>query len=337
MRLVSFAPRGGTSRIGAVLGPWDAWESIVDLHAADRGLPGDMLGFIDACGSLSGPMWARAKKAAQSASRRPGPSRSLHDPRRVRVLAPIQPRLLRDFLAFRGHVARTRAAMGSQLPREWDLLPAYYNGNHLSVVGPDDAVSIPTVPTATGEMAPSAKFDYEAEIGFVLGRGGRSIPPSRAGRCLFGVTIFNDFSARDVQFLAGKIGMGPAPSKDSANALGPCLVTRDEFGGLADQRVVVRVNDRVRLDGRYRELVYESPLVAPGERPLWSFEEMVAVLSSAQEVHAGEVWGSGTIPGGCELERGEAAEYLRPGDEVVVEIEGIGVLRNRVKGRARKG
>ena len=93
MRLISFAPRGGTSRIGAVLGPWDAWESIVDLHAADRGLPGDMLGFIDACGSLSGPRWARAKQAAQSAGRRRRPSRSLHDPRRVRVLAPIQPRL----------------------------------------------------------------------------------------------------------------------------------------------------------------------------------------------------------------------------------------------------
>lgn len=337
MRLVTFAPRGAAPRIGAVLGSWDAWEAIVDLHAADRSLPDEMVAFVDACGGLSGPAWERAKKAVLAAGRGGRGSRVLHNPRRVRILAPIRPRLLRDFLAFRGHVARTRAAMGSQLPKEWDLLPSYYNGNHLSVVGPGDAVSIPVVPSASGELAPTAKFDYEAEIGFVLGRGGRSIPASRAGRCLFGVTIFNDFSARDVQFLAGKVGMGPAPSKDSANALGPCIVTRDEFGPLADQRVVVRVNGRTRLDGRYRELVYESPLVAPGERPLWTFDEMIAVLSSAQELHAGEVWGSGTIPGGCELERGDAAEYLGPGDEVVLEIEGIGVLRNRVAGRARKG
>jgi 2-keto-4-pentenoate hydratase/2-oxohepta-3-ene-1,7-dioic acid hydratase in catechol pathway len=336
MRLVTFAPRGAAARIGAALGPWDGWESILDLRAADRVLPDDMIAFVDACGPLSGTPWARAKAAVERASRGRA-SRGLHDPRRVKVLAPIRPRLLRDFLAFRGHVVRTRAAMGSQVPREWDLLPAYYNGNHLSVVGPGDPVAIPTVPSASGGTAPSSRFDYEAEIGFVLGRGGRSIARARAGACLFGVTIFNDFSARDVQVLAGKVGMGPAPAKDSANALGPCIVTRDEFGPLGDQRVVTRVNGRTRLDGRYRELVHENPNVKPGERALWSFEEMVEVLSSAQALHPGEVWGSGTIPGGCELERGESAEYLKPGDDVAVEIEGIGVLENRIASRARKG
>src|SRR5438034_10984796 len=86
-------------------------------------------------------------------------------------------------------------------------------------------------------------MDYEAEIGFGLGNGGREIDATKATGHLFGVTIFNDFSARDIQMAAGKIGMGPAPGKDWANALGPCIVTRDEFGELRDQSVVVRVNN----------------------------------------------------------------------------------------------
>jgi len=129
---------------------------------------------------------------------------------------------------------------------------------------------------------------------------------------------------------AGRIGMGPAPGKDWANALGPCIVTRDELGELRDQSVAVRVNGEERSRGRYDELVHRNPLVKGGERPLWSFPEMLQHLSHAQTIHAGEVWGSGTIPGGCELERGDKARYLNPGDRVEIEIEGIGVLANSI-------
>ncbi|TLZ81139.1 MAG: fumarylacetoacetate hydrolase family protein, partial [Methanobacteriota archaeon] len=102
----------------------------------------------------------------------------------------------------------------------------------------------------------SSKMDYEAEIGFVLGLGGRDIDATKAPAHLFGVTIFNDFSARDLQATATKTGMGPAPGKDWANALGPCIVTRDEFGELRDQSIVVRVNNEERLRDRYRSLVH---------------------------------------------------------------------------------
>jgi 2-keto-4-pentenoate hydratase/2-oxohepta-3-ene-1,7-dioic acid hydratase in catechol pathway len=107
-------------------------------------------------------------------------------------------------------------------------------------------------------------------------------------------------------------------------------VTRDEFGELRDQSVVVRVNNEERLRDRYRTMVFESPWVPAGQRALWSFPEMVECLSRSQPIQACEVWGSGTIPGGCELERGDRARYLKPGDRVEIEIEGIGVLTNSI-------
>ena len=335
MRLVTFTRGRGPPRLGAVLGSWDRWESVVDLQAADRRLPGDMLAFVDACGSLAGKTWSLARRVvagAEKASRNRRP-RYVVPAKSVRVRAPIVPRLLRDFIAFRAHIARTREVAGSRLPPEWDLFPAYYNGNHNAVVGPDEVVRMPRFPVAgTGGLtfADTSRLDYEGEIGFVVGRGGRNIDVRRAAGLLFGVTIFNDFSARDIQFTVARVGMGPGPGKDFANSLGPCIVTRDEFGALDDKRVAVRVNEAERVRGVYRDMVYKSPYVAPGERVLWSFPEMVEIVSKSQAVRPGEVWGSGTIPGACELERGDAARYLMPGDVVEVEIEGIGVLRNRI-------
>ena len=333
MKLVTFSVRGSEPRIGAALGPWDGWQGIVDLHAADPEIPPTMLEFIDRCGSLAGDTWDRARRIAREGETGRIPGSAVFPPQDVRLHAPIAPRLLRDFLAFRSHVIRTRIAMGSKIPEEWDRIPSYYNGNHHSLYGPEDAIPVPrylVVDRGERREVATEKLDYEAEVGFVVGVGGRSIDADRAASHLFGVTVFNDFSARDVQLTAGKIGMGPGPAKDFANSLGPCIVTRDEFGPLREQRVTVRVNGTERLNGRYRELVFENPLLKEGERPVWSFDEMVAFVSRSQEVRTGEVWGSGTIPGGCELERGEDARYLSSGDRVEIAIEGIGVLRNLV-------
>ena len=333
MRLVRFS-RGGTNpRLGAVLGTWNRWEAIVDLHASDATLPTDMRTFLDLAGGLSGETWDRAQKVLRESDGKTRGTDRVFGAKEVRFHTPISPRLLRDFLAFRGHVARTRAAMGTSVAAEWDLMPAYYNGNHLSVIGPEDPVPAMHYKVHQGgrmHTVESLKLDYEAEVAFVLGTSGHRIESSDAAGYLFGVTIFNDFSARDIQIMAGKIGMGPAPGKDWANALGPCIVTRDEFGDLETQQVAVRVNGEERLRGRYRDLVYKNPFVKPGERAVWSFPEMLEFLSRSQTVHAGEVWGSGTIPGGCEFEQGEKARYLRPGDRVEIEIEGIGVLANPV-------
>lgn len=334
MRLVRFSSGGSSPRLGAVVGSWQRWQCIADLSAADPAIPADTLAFIDACPDLKGDVWERALHVLKEAERLESEAPLwAFRPQDVRVHTPILPRLLRDFLAFRAHVARTRAAAWTSIPPEWDWMPGYYNGNHLNIVGTGEEVlpmRFEIFDGKTPRLILSPKMDYEAEIGFVLGKGGREIDVTRAPAHLFGVTIFNDFSARDIQVTAGKIGMGPAPGKDWANALGPCIVTRDEFGELRDQEVVVRVNNEERLRDRYRNMVFENPWAKEGARALWSFPEMVEFLSRFQPIHAGEVWGSGTIPGGCEFERGDRARYLKPGDRVEIEIEGIGVLANSI-------
>ncbi len=338
MKLVTFARGRERERLGAVLGNWDAWETIVDLHGVDRALPTDLLGFIDAAGSLSGPVWRRAQsglRRAVGALRHTRPRYAV-PAHRVDLRVPLHPRLLRDFIAFRGHIARTRAARGERVPPEWDQVPAYYNGDPLNVIGPGAPVPWPQYSLFSAGLwrdQTSRKLDYELEIGYVVGLGTRETQGTPASASLFGVTIFNDFSMRDLQSLAGRVGMGPAAGKDWANALGPCVVTRDEFGALARQRVSVRVNGTPRLRGRFEELVERNPLFEPGQRTSWSFEEIARFLSRSQTVHVGEVWGSGTIPGGCEFEKGDAAAYLVPGNRVDLEVEGIGVLSNTVSPR----
>src|SRR5437762_1547335 len=326
MKLVRFSTAGLEPRLGAVAGAWNRWEWIVDLSAADPAIPSETVAFIDACPDLKGDIWERALHVVKEAERfeSDAPPWAFR-PKDVRVRSPILPRLLRDFLAFRAHVARTRAATWTSIPPEWDWMPGYYNGNHLNIVGTGDEVLPMRFETFDGKsprLILSPKMDYEAEIGFVLGKGGREIDVTKAPGHLFGVTIFNDFSARDIQVTAGKIGMGPAPGKDWANALGPCIVTRDEFGDLRDQSIAVRVNNEERLRDRYRNMVFENPWAKEGPRALWSFPEMVEFLSRFQPIYAGEVWGSGTIPGGCEFERGDRARYLKPGDRVETERVG---------------
>ncbi len=333
MRLVTFSRGRDPERLGALLGAWDAPDGVADLHAADRTIPSDLLTFLDAAGTLSGGTWKRAGAVVRRAAAASSKAAFVHPMSRVRLRPPIRPRLLRDFIAFRGHIARTRAARGERVPAEWDRVPAYYNGDALNLLGPGDAVPFPRFATFENGLwseTVSRKLDYELEIGYVVGQGARENRSGRSLPTLFGVTIFNDVSARDLQAVAGRVGMGPAAGKDWANVLGPCIVTRDEFGELGDHHVSVRVNGTRRLHGRIEELVHINPLFEPGQRHLWSFEEIAAFLARSQPVHAGEVWGSGTIPGGCEFEKGDAAAYLVPGDTVELEVEGIGILGNPV-------
>lgn len=334
MKLVTFSRGRDPERLGAVLGPAGD-ETVVSLNGVDRALPADLLAFVDAAGSLSGSVWRRAGLALQRATHalERGRPRYAAPLRHVHVHAPIRPRLLRDFIAFRGHIARTRAARGERVPAEWDRVPAYYNGNHLNLIGPGDVLPWPRFMTFEAGLwkgAASQKLDYELEIGYVVGRGTDGPRGGARAPSLFGVTIFNDFSMRDLQGIAGRVGMGPAAGKDWANALGPMVVTADEFGALSKQRVSVRVNGTPRLRGRFEDLVTTNPLFEPGQRTSWRFEDLATFLAGSQTVHAGEVWGSGTVPGGCEFEKGEAAAYLVPGDRVELEIEGIGILANTV-------
>ena len=221
----------------------------------------------------------------------------------VRLLAPVRrPLSVRDFYAFEQHVKNARAVTGrGEVPREWYELPAFYFSNPAAIYGPDDEIPYPE-----GSQA----LDYELEVAAVIGAEGQ----------IGGFTVMNDWSARDLQALMCKrqemaIGLGPAKGKDFATSLGPVVVSPDELGDLRLE-MVARVNGEERSRGNLGDMY-------------WSWEAVLAHAARNTELRPGDVIGSGTVGTGCILEHGDE-RWLRPGDEVELEVEGIGILRNRI-------
>jgi len=234
---------------------------------------------------------------------------------RARLLPPVEPPSVRDFLTFEQHV---KAMVKLHVPPrevapEWYDAPTFYFSNPAALVGAHDDVQVP----------PGCEvLDYELELAAVLGRDGRDIAAEDASAYIAGYTIFNDWSARDLQFAEMQVGLGPAKGKDSAITLGPWITTADELGGL-DLRMEVFVNgERMGSDS--------SASMA------WRFEDLVAYASRGTTVRAGDVLGSGTCGAGCLAElwsdNGGRREPppLAPGDVVRMEVEGIGAIENRV-------
>jgi len=250
----------------------------------DAGFDGDMVAFITA-GAPDGEL------------------RPVTD---AQLLAPLRPRSLRDFLAFEGHLKNAYARLGRDIPEEWYAVPAYYKGMPDTVIGPGETIPWP---------AWSDRLDHELELAAIVGATVRDVAPRDAAAAIFGYTIWNDVSARDVQRREGPVGMGPGKAKDwdGSNVLGPCIVTADAFD--ADDAAM-----RVRVNG---ELWGEDTSAHMHH----SFAAMIAYASRSQTLRPGEVIGSGTAAGGSGLELGRR---LAPGDVVELEIEGIGVLRNTI-------
>jgi len=226
----------------------------------------------------------------------------------VKLLAPIPvPPQMRDFLCFEQHLVNAFKAIGRTPPQAWYERPLFYHPNRFSVCGPETEVKWP---------AYSEKIDFELEFGCYIGRPGKDIPKERAREHIFGYTIFNDFSARDEQTkeMAGQLGPGKGKDFDNANAMGPCLVTADEIGDPYRLTMICRVNGEEWGRGNSRDMH-------------WKFEDCIAHASRSETLHAGEFFGSGTVGNGCGLEQ---MRFLKPGDVVELEVEGIGVLRNRV-------
>ncbi len=235
------------------------------------------------------------------------------------LLAPVaEPPSIRDFYAFEQHVRTARSRRGLEMHPDWYELPAFYFTNPAAVIGPGDTVTAPPR---------SAELDYELEVACVLGRDGANLRLDDADRMVAGFMVMNDWSARDVQRREMQLSLGPAKGKDFATSLGPVLVTTSEFapGGLREVPSAVMtatVNgvewSRADLDGLW-----------------WSFAEMLVYASESAPVRHGDVLGSGTCGTGCILELSlvhgnEKYPYLQPGDEVELEVTGLGVLANRV-------
>jgi 2-keto-4-pentenoate hydratase/2-oxohepta-3-ene-1,7-dioic acid hydratase in catechol pathway len=240
----------------------------------------------------------------------------------VRLLPPIQPATIRDFVTFEEHVEGVRRSIDHTLgvPDAWYDAPTFYFTNPYAVIGAHDRVPMP----------PGAHvFDFELEVAAVIGRAGRDLTPEQARDHIIGYTLMNDWSARDLQSREMRVGLGPCKGKDTATTLGPWLVTADELEPRRDADGFLSLALTAQING---EVVGRDLL----SNMSWTFEDMVAYASRGADVRPGDVLGSGTCGnGGCLAElwgvRGEhAPPPLEPGDTVTLTAQGIGTVSNLV-------
>lgn len=224
----------------------------------------------------------------------------------VRLLTPLpDARSVRDFFSFEAHVKRGFEKRGEPMPKEWYEIPVYYQTGHHNLIGTDQDVLWPSF---------TKRFDYELELAVIIGKYGSNISESDARDYIAGYTIMNDFSARDVQRREMKVRLGPAKGKHWCTGVGPWMVTTEELSDPYALEMVARVNGDEWSRGNSRTMH-------------WSFEQMIAFVSQDDTIYPGDIFGSGTVGTGCGL---ELDRWVQPGDLIELEIEGIGVLRNRV-------
>lgn len=242
----------------------------------------------------------------------------------VTLLAPLIPAAIRDFVAFEEHVEGISAAVDgtSEVVAEWYQAPTFYFTNPHTVIATGDVLSPPV----------TERLDFELEvaaiIGGVTGSDGTNMSAEAAAPHIFGYTIMNDWSARDLQFREMKVRLGPTKGKDFGLTLGPWIVTSDELNGYLDDGFLA-LRCEVFVNGA---LIGEDLLANMG----WPFAELVAYASRNSRIVPGDVLGSGTVGnGGCLGElwgrRGELSPPpLKAGDEVRMVVEGIGEIVNVV-------
>jgi 2-keto-4-pentenoate hydratase/2-oxohepta-3-ene-1,7-dioic acid hydratase in catechol pathway len=326
MKLVTFKNDKGELRTG-----WLRDGGVVDMQLADPRLPGDMLAFIDDHERWFNLIRSRDLEAGVAPH---------YAPEQVQLCAPLpNPRSFRDFIGFEMHMLNASRSFGHPLGQVWYEMPIFYFTNHHAVFGPDDDITRP---------ARETRFDIELEMAVVIGKKGKDIKAQDADDHIFGYTIFNDWTARAIQKVEmGGPPLGPHKGKDFANAIGPCIVTKDEmekhrctpddavfpeglkkpalpdvFGGRGDRfdlKMTAKINDTRVCEGNYNTVFWSFP---------WQIER---AAENGVVLLPGDILGSGTIGWGSLIENNFSVHRpLEPGDVVELEIEGIGVLRNRV-------
>ena len=232
----------------------------------------------------------------------------------------LHPPSIRDFYAFEGHVRTMWERRGGEVPETWYRLPVFYFSNVSEVRGPGEAVWCP---------AASRELDYELEVAAVVDTPAVDLTPERAEDAIGGFTIFNDWSARDLQREETAVRLGPAKGKDFASSFGPWLVTPDELADVRtgtgfDLAMTAEVNGEETSRGRWSDAQF-------------SFGAMLARASADARLRPGDVIGSGTVGTGCLLEIRDSTigRYLEPGDEVALRIQRLGALRSPIVSRPR--
>jgi 2-keto-4-pentenoate hydratase/2-oxohepta-3-ene-1,7-dioic acid hydratase in catechol pathway len=327
MKFVTFEVKtmaGAVHRIGILRD-----QVIIDLHAAYASylrevggiwrwrelalsiVPNDMLTFIE-----GGTMSMDAAQLALNYFERAGSpvaqygERLLYQLDEVKLMAPIpRPISIRDCSAFPQHNKNMQAAKHppEDLPDSWYEIPAHYRTSSTIVIGPDDPILWPSY---------TERLDYEIEVAVCIGRHGVNIPEEKAEEHIFGYTIFNDISARDIQGkeMAMMLGPGKGKSFENSNVMGPCLVTPDEIDA-KNLKMTVRINGEVWSDGNTRDMYFKFP-------------KLIAYLSKDDPIYPGEFIGSGTMGFGSGM---ELKKWIKLGDVIEMEVEGLGILRNKVE------
>lgn len=321
MRLVTYQKDGGPQRAGALI---DGDTRIVDLAQArvfDNAGAASVLTLVEGGDAALD----RAYEAVRSA-----PASATVARAEVKLRAPIQPPpQMRDCLCFELHLKQAFAAVRKLQAMQSDdpekaiaeiersgapaappifyQQPIYYKANRFAVIGTDDEVVWP---------AYSKFLDFELEFGVYLKGQVKDAPREGALKHVFGYTIFNDMSARDAQSVEMEGRLGPAKGKDfdTANPMGPCLVTADEIPDPYNLTMIARVNGEEWGRGNSSTMH-------------WKFEDLISFISRSETLYPGEFLGSGTVGNGCGLEH---LRFIKPGDVIELEVERIGVLRNRV-------
>lgn len=307
MKLVTFQRGGAPSEVGVLS---DGDTSVIPL-----GEIGGAPGFDSMQSIIEGGEPALDRIRNLPGESLPGETESvpLGD---VRLLAPLpRPVQIRDVLCFLEHMlnaGRVAAKMRGTDPAEYEVpqafidAPRYYKANRMAVIGPDHDIQTP---------AGCSMLDYELELGIIIGRRGKDIAAEDALDHVFGYTIFNDVSARDLQMEEMASGLGPAKGKDfdTGNVFGPCIVTADSVNP-TDMTMSARLNGEAISSGNTSQMNH-------------TVTDAIAYVSRNETIYPGEILGSGTVPLGCLLEHGRS---LSPGDVIELEIEGIGILRNMI-------
>jgi len=319
MKLVTFKNKNGQSRAG-----WLKDNGVVDMQVVSNGaLPDNMLAFIDEHEIFFSVIKENKLEEA-------GPTYSLNE---VQLLAPLpNPRSFRDYIGFEMHMLNASRSFGHTIGPAWYELPIFYFTNHHSIFGPDDEIQRPQKET---------KLDIELELAVIIGKKGKDIKAEAADDYIFGYTVFNDWTARAIQRQEMEIPLGPHKGKDFANAIGPCIITKDEMEKYKvpfsesffeaplkvppvkdyrfDLKMTSRINGQTICEGNYKTVYYNFPQMI--ER---ASENNVTLMP-------GDILGSGTVGWGSLIENNFSVHRpLEPGDVVELEIEGIGVLRNKV-------
>lgn len=212
----------------------------------------------------------------------------------------------RDFFIHEKHVATGFKKRNEPIPPAWFELPVYYKGATAGFIGDGEEILWPSY---------TDQLDYELELGMVVGLDGYNIKEKDAHKHIFGFTILNDVSARDIQRKEMTVRLGPAKAKDFCSVIGPVIVTADEFDTTEpDLLMTAKINGQEWSRGRSGDSHF-------------TWAQMIAHASKDEWLLAGDFFGSGTVGTGCGL---ELDKWIKPGDTVELEIENIGKLINRV-------